>query len=239
MLAGATSLSVVACGNLLGIDFDAARLAAEPGNDATPDGTAPGEATSASSSGSGAIDPDCVSPSDAQVCPGRCGAVRDDCGRIHDCETRCGNARCFETVCCEPRGCGEACGSELDDGCGGTLECPLPPAPAVCHEGVACTPESAAEACGDRCGAVVSDGCGGEIVCEVAAGAVCFEGSNCYPLQCDGSSCLQILEPGCGLPSQPCQCQGGLVCCPDGTCGGGGIEPLEEGQQRPVQCMLQ
>jgi hypothetical protein len=126
----------------------------------------------------------------ADVCPGKCGAVSDNCSSVITCDgsnggLTCGaNQFCKDSLCedkavaCTPATCESkkhACGQD-GDGCGGTLNCGTCPSGEQCEYPATgnvckpippptCTPTPINEACANTCG-MTGNGCGGQWNCE-------------------------------------------------------------------------
>ncbi|MET0343347.1 MAG: hypothetical protein ABW252_20220 [Polyangiales bacterium] len=148
---------------------------------------------------------ECTPKTAAEVCPGKCGAVSDECsgvvvctatsgGLSCDANQRCENATCVATgATCTAKTCtelGHQCGLH-GDGCGGVLNCggcdsdercDYTASPIACialpPTTPTCTPLTRAAACAGNCG-VVGNGCGGMIDCEADASTRCPTGQTC------------------------------------------------------------
>jgi hypothetical protein len=253
-LVAAIVLAVLAaaCGTVLGVDFDAPRLADTAPGDGRDGGVcipkrcgAPGLACGTQNDGCGAAIECGVCPNGGQcaggacsctpkTCPdlgATCGVVDNGCGATLDCG-KCGNATeaCLANKCqCQPQNCtvrGANCG-DVPDGCGNTYTCGSCKAPEPnCGGGGPnkCGANACVPlTCAGRCGDV-SDECGTILHCGgCAAPQTCGGGGTANVCGCTPTSCAQQGK-NCGTIPDGC---GGtldcLGCAGTDSCGGGGV----------------
>jgi hypothetical protein len=253
-LAIAVSVAALAtgCGDLVGVDFGSAHLAASTadagdamapmtdgatdamGHDAAKNGDAAHDAHDA-----GAVTKDGATPAKCvpKTCAGlhaTCGAEDDGCGGVLQCGSCAATSECIAGACvCQPTTCptlGATCGVE-DDGCNGALNCGTCLPSQVCtNNACACKPTTCAEA-GATCGDL-SDGCGNTLDCGTCTNPNPDCGGTtpnvCGPTPCTPTTCAAEGK-NCGTISDNCghqiTCGTGMssTCAAPETCGGGGV----------------
>jgi len=180
----------------------------------------------------------CTPKTEAEACPGNCGAVSDGCSNVIVCTQAnsglscgsnqfCENSTCVDkAVACVPSDCtkkSHACGKD-GDGCGGEIDCGTCATGEQCEYAstgnlckpippTSCVQVGIATACANTCG-MTGDGCGGQYDCE---GSVSL--SACALKIPAGQTCGGGGVAGeCGSGSQSCVKLDVATVC-EGKCG--------------------
>ena len=144
----------------------------------------------------------CTPDSKATTCKGKCGVIKNNCGKQVDCGDCPAGIDCVNHICvCPAKTCADFAGQcgTFDDGCGGTVTCKCDTG--CCGDGL-CLPGTSPDACGTN----------GE-ACQV-----CTDPDRCNDGVC---SCIPYPDPcekrECG--KVPNGCGGSVTCGPnDGAC---------------------